>query len=143
MNILDEKSIPEPNSGCLLWLGGVQSSGYGQTSIGGRSYLVHRLAWERANGPLKAGQVVLHKCDVPLCINPQHLSAGTAADNMADKVMKGRQDKGESHGRAKLTEKEVLAIRADERPAKVVAAIYGVDRVHVSSIRARRFWRHI
>lgn len=77
--------IPVPWSGCWLWEG-ADSKGYGSH----RHRLVHRLAWEEANGPIPTGLFVCHHCDVKLCCNPQHLFLGTAKDNAQDHYDKGR-----------------------------------------------------
>lgn len=77
--------IPVPWSGCWLWEGYVRS-GYGRL----RQKSVHRLAWEDANGPIPNGMSVLHRCDVRLCCNPDHLFVGTNADNNRDMSSKGR-----------------------------------------------------
>jgi hypothetical protein len=71
---------------------------YGGFKVAGVMHYAHRWAWVRANGPIPEGQKVLHTCDVPACVNPAHLFLGTQAANMADKVAKGRQAKGETHG---------------------------------------------
>lgn len=101
---------PEPNSGCHLWSGGVSVSGgkgnarlreeaktYGSFRLGSRkdgTYRVqraHRVAWELANNAeVPKGMSVLHRCDAPLCVNPDHLSLGTCADNGRDMARKGR-----------------------------------------------------
>jgi hypothetical protein len=88
-----ERTIPEPNSGCLLWEGAVQRYGYGHIRVGGRkgrNVSVHRLVWEEANGPIPLGLHVLHQCDVPACVNINHLFLGTHSDNMRDMWNKGR-----------------------------------------------------
>jgi hypothetical protein len=85
--------FPEPNSGCFLWVGAWGTKGYGQFHIGGRSgaaHKAHRVAWELANGPIPVGLQVLHKCDTPCCVNPDHLFLGSNLDNHRDKARKGR-----------------------------------------------------
>jgi hypothetical protein len=88
---LEKYSIPEPNSGCLLWFGG-QALGYGLLKKEGTRKMVkaHRVAWELDNGPVPEGLFVLHRCDTRCCINTDHLFLGTLSDNMRDCVAKGR-----------------------------------------------------
>lgn len=106
------KYIPEPNSGCWLWDGCITSAGYGRMRVGGRPSLAHRASYEMHVGPIPPGMLVCHKCDVPGCVNPQHLFLGTQRDNMADMKSKGRASTGERHPRAKLTDFEVATLRA-------------------------------
>jgi hypothetical protein len=137
---LEHNSIPEPNSGCLLWLGRVNDDGYGLFGRPGRR--AHRVAWEAHNGPIPDAMDVLHKCDVRSCINDDHLFLGTQADNMADKVAKGRHVSlpGERHGRAKLTTLQVAALRADGRSHSILARLYGISKGNVSMIKAGKRW---
>jgi len=88
---LANKSTFEPNTGCLLWTGGVSSNGYGTIGLRGKVLSTHRLSWELVNGPIPSGLYVCHRCDTPACINVDHLFLGTAKDNVTDKVQKGRQ----------------------------------------------------
>jgi len=85
-----DRTIPEPNSGCLLWEGATVAGGYGVFSRAGKLVLAHRVAWEEANGTIPVGLHVCHTCDVPGCCNPAHLFLGTAVDNARDMVAKGR-----------------------------------------------------
>ena len=83
--------IPEPNSGCWLWEGRVDRRGYGRLKEIGRKFLAaHRLSWTLHRSEIPPGMYVLHKCDTPLCVNPDHLFLGTHLDNMRDMVQKGR-----------------------------------------------------
>lgn len=86
----ENQYVPEPNSGCWLWLGGMYGSGYGATiDAQGITNGAHRAAYELHVGVIPAGAVVRHKCDVKLCVNPTHLLLGTQADNIADVVARG------------------------------------------------------
>ena len=78
-------------SGCLEWVGGHTSMGYGAVLWEGKNWRVHRLAWTLAFGPIPEGMLVCHRCDNPPCSEPTHLSLGTQADNVADAFAKGRR----------------------------------------------------
>lgn len=87
-----EKTCPEPNSGCLLWVGACDVHGYGVFSVVGKRYGVraHRMAWVLANGSIPDGMHVLHHCDVTLCVNIRHLYLGRDAENRRDMAVRGR-----------------------------------------------------
>lgn len=141
---LDYYSMPEPNSGCLLWVGGmVHDFGYGQLKVDGRTANAHVLQWERYNGPVPKGGYVCHKCDVPGCIEPSHLFLGSLAINMADKVAKRRHRFGRRHPNAKLTEEAVRAIRTDHRRHGLIANAHGVTPGLVSQLKRGLIWRHL
>lgn len=95
--ITEDHYIPEPNSGCWLWLGFDNGGGYGRLwkKINGKRTLVsaHREMWEQTFGKIPHGMIVCHKCDVKPCINPSHLFVGTYADNMRDMIQKNRRAK--------------------------------------------------
>lgn len=91
-----DRLIPEPNSGCWLWEGAVNSDGYGEIRRDRKNFKVHRLAWEEANGPIPRGLNVCHTCDVPACCNPGHMFLGTQLDNVTDMRVKGRFKGGSS-----------------------------------------------
>lgn len=131
---------------CWLWTGGTRRE-YGAISIGGkrgRLLGAHRVAFEFANGPIPAGLVVRHRCDVRLCCNPSHLELGTTADNNADKVTRGRQARGSRSGNSKLTEADVVAIRdllVRDYTQKDIAARYKVSQQTISYIKSGAVWR--
>jgi hypothetical protein len=92
--------IPEPNIGCWLWLGYLRNSGYGLIGVGSQTdgsrtmQSVHKAAYETFIGPVPVGMVVRHKCDVKICVNPDHLAIGTQAQNLAEMVARGRNHWG-------------------------------------------------
>lgn len=133
-------------SGCWEWLGSERrrGRGYGQMKIAQKSYFAHRVSYEIFCGPIDDGKFVCHRCDNPKCVNPDHLFLGTHQDNVDDQVAKGRQVKGTVNGRAKLTEDDVLAIRAAEGVLqKDLAAQFGISRQQVSNIRNGILWADI
>ena len=79
-----------PFSGCWLWTGAVVKDGYGQVSIGGTFKRAHRVVFEMLGGAIPAGAYLLHRCDVPACVNPAHLYVGTQKRNVADCIERGR-----------------------------------------------------
>lgn len=80
----------DPETGCHIWTGKLCPFGYGRMFVAGRNPMVHRLAWELANGPIPEGMKVLHTCDNRRCCNPEHLKLGTAKDNARDRVDRKR-----------------------------------------------------
>lgn len=138
------KTIPEPNSGCLLWTASVDRWGYGSFNIGKRVKVgAHRVAWSFVFGRIPKGVCVLHRCDTPACVNVDHLFLGTHADNAADRDAKGRSVRGEAHVDAKLTEADVRAIRKDPRTHVAVGRDYGITTLHIGDIRRRKYWKHV
>jgi hypothetical protein len=86
-----EGYTPEPNTGCWLWMGAPTNKGYGQTTfMGKKNVFVHRASYFLHKGEIPAGMCVLHHCDTPACINPDHLYLGTKSDNSLDCVRRKR-----------------------------------------------------
>lgn len=140
------------SEGCHVWTGTVNDSGYGLFKIGWKKGQVraHRYSWELANGKIPEGLFVLHKCDNPICVNPDHLFLGTQADNIKDMDEKGRRVSsriarffGEDHPHSRLTEDQVRKIREDSRTQAVIAKDYGVGQMTISRIKTNTTWKHV
>lgn len=140
---------PVPECGCWIWDKAEFGGGYGWFFIkkesGKRhSEKAHRASWEIHNGPISDGLHVLHRCDTPLCVNPDHLFLGTNADNIADRLSKKRPKsglRGEAHLRAKLNWADVEHIRSSASTTAALAREYGVAWSTVHAVRSGRTWR--
>jgi hypothetical protein len=139
------------SEGCWEWQGCRNvEGGYGVIRFG-KHLLTHRVSWELHNGQIPDGLCVLHHCDNPACVRPDHLFLGTHQENMDDKSRKGRNSppaamKGEEHENAKLRDGDIPLIRravAIGFRQKDVAAAYGVAQSLVSRIATGGSWGHI
>lgn len=152
-HVIRRKSSPPTalDTPCRVWQGAVDRDGYG-AAFGGR---IHRWVVEQIDGPIEDGLVVMHLCDNPPCYRYDHLRVGTAAENNADKVRKGRNAKGnrnpfwmwksgEEHTQAKLTWAQVRDIRARLELGEVgrrLAEEYGVCPATITNIKKGLVWR--
>ena len=134
---------------CWLWNGpmaGMRRE-YGEIKQNGVRWQAHRRAWDMFRGPIPSGASVLHKCDRPACVNPDHLFLGSQADNMADMARKqrgrGKRSVGENHPNSRLTENDVRIIRSDHRSCTAIAREYGVSIFCISAVKRRVNWRHV
>jgi len=132
---------------CWVWTGSLSKAGYGQfmgTPRWSRCMLASRVSWILTNGEIPAGLHVLHKCDNPPCVNPDHLWLGTAHDNMRDMVAKGRH-RGTTGMRlrksVKLTIGEVEEIQKCQDRNHVIAARFNVHPSLISKIKHGHIWR--
>lgn len=133
-----DKAAP---GGCWVFKGHKTAKGYGWFNAGpGRGPMAaHRFAYDLLVKPIPSGMFVCHRCDNRPCVNPDHLFLGTAADNSADMVRKGRSPRarGEKSGKAKLTDaevREILRRRSAGDLCRSIAADFGVHPAHVSRI---------
>jgi len=149
---IDEKSASRFNSrakringDCVEWGGFIDRDGYGRFSVNKVSRFAHRIAWVMANGDIPDGLLVCHTCDNRKCVNPAHLFLGTASENGKNAGSKRRicGTRGEKHGRAKLTEEDVKAIRLDTRILRVIAEAYGVSNVTIFDVKTFKNWKHV
>jgi hypothetical protein len=152
----DEKVGPPDENGCTRWLGGTTIKGskaYGLFYARGQMRPAHRWIYEDTHGELPRNIDVCHKCDVRLCVNLDHLFAGTRKENMEDAVRKGRTShvarpsmQGSNHHQATLTDEQVKAIRKrhDEGTKKrALSEEYGVSFQSIRRIVRRISWSHI
>jgi predicted XRE-type DNA-binding protein len=146
--------VRKVRGGCWLWTDATQNR-YGRVFWKGRMTYAHRVAFELATGCAppprtkhKRAQMVLHSCDVPLCVNPDHLRLGTMADNMRDRDERNRANprRGEQAPHSKLTAaqvSEVLALLERGCGQREVARLFGVTQPAISYIRTGRNWKHL
>jgi len=134
----------ESLTGCWPW-NGSKVYAYGGLKWEGKSRRAHRIAWMLTFGPIPDELCVCHKCDNPLCCNPNHLFLGTEADNVNDKVSKLRHAFGVNHGRAKVTDEQVSCIRLQAKilTQTELARLFQLSRAQIQNIIFRRQWRHV
>lgn len=133
--------------GCWVWNGYCQRFGHGWTTHG----LAHRHAWELLRGPVPEGMFVLHRCDNPPCVNPEHLYLGDHQANAEDRCNRGRHVRGERNHFAKLTAEQVCDIRREYKKygphkqspsnATELASRYGVNVGAIHSLLCGRSWK--
>lgn len=138
---------------CWYWTAHKDKDGYGNTTDDNRCTIrTHRASWMLHNGPIPDGMCVLHKCDNPPCVRPDHLFLGTFKDNAVDRNNKGRSDggggssPGSTNGNSRLDENKVRQIRKllDEgEKAVTIATKFGVYWLTIHNIKHRKSWKHI
>lgn len=146
---------------CWAWTANRNRRGYGKFCLNKRQEPAHRVAYTLTYGDIPAGLWVLHHCDNPSCVRPDHLYLGTHQDNMQDRHNRGRAASGESNGSrmhperilrgercswAKLTTEQVAAIRQEYATTRVtlhqLAAKYGVGKSQIHNIVRRKVWNY-
>jgi hypothetical protein len=139
---------PANENGCRLWTGCLtaRGGGYGRFQHDGKLWGAHRVVVELTAGPVPAGMVVCHRCDVPECCNPEHLYVGTHRDNSRDAMERKRNAHGESSGTSKLTDAAVAEARRRYRAGETglaLAAEYGVTQAAMWFALCGRTWKHV
>jgi len=138
------------DNGCLEFMGYRGKKGYGSFRFKGRrNFPAHRFAWIEKHGAIPADMCVLHRCDNPACCNVRHLFLGTNDDNVADKIAKGREARGEAIAKGKgscITDDVVRWIRSQPKRYGIISQMareFGVDNSTIWSIYHRQTWTHV
>lgn len=137
LDFIEKWSIPEPNSGCWIWIGAADNNGYGRISV--KTYgvsLAHRYAYLAAYGD-DPNLFICHRCDNPSCVNPTHLFAGTPKDNSQDMVKKNRARGGPlKEGLTRITYEMKGWILKDMIPSHPERGMAAIARRHNVSVNA-------
>jgi hypothetical protein len=148
---LEERFWPRVNkdtlNGCWIWLGASAPSGHGRIGNHNKVYQTHRVSWELEYGSIPAGLCVLHKCDNPRCVNPEHLFLGTQIENLKDMDQKKRRRVGVGirNANAKLNNESVMEIREKYSSGSftktALSEKYGVSQSTIRQVVERKTWR--
>lgn len=143
-------SIPTDPTDCWIWTACKLPRGYGKIKVNGKIKLAHRVSFQLNVKPIPEDLDVLHSCDTPSCVNFKHLFLGTHADNIADRVSKGRSSggsfPGEKNSFSKLTEEKIKRIRNLYSSGKfsqiALAEQFNVGQQNISCIVNQKTWNH-
>jgi HNH endonuclease len=140
-DVFSERFCPEPMSGCWLWIRHRNASGYGTVkAFGTKSMLAHRASWMIHVGSIPEGMCVLHRCDTPACVNPEHLWLGTHLENMRDMDRKGRCFRGHAQKLSSEHVREIMSLKGSGLSQEKIGKLYGVSQVMVSRIWLGKSW---
>ena len=147
---VDKTSGLGPNGDCWIWTGYIQKKrkkNYGTFTIStgkARLHRAHRVSWQIIYGPIPQGMVVMHTCDHPPCVRPEHLKAVTQLENMRDMTLKGRRKGVKLKQRLpKMTRDQVAEIRTSTETNAFLAKKFGVGVGTVRDARKGRTWKTI
>jgi hypothetical protein len=151
-----ERSLVDEDTGCWNWTGPTKGFGYGFLTSGSRSdgtrktESTHRYSFRMAKGDIPEGACVLHRCDNPKCVNPDHLYIGDRKRNVRDMIERGRRasSKGEMNNNSVLTEHDISMIRSERAinhtPYRKLAKKYGVkSHKTIMQICSGELWGHV
>jgi hypothetical protein len=142
-------------AGCWLWVAATDPKGYGRVGFRDKVFLPHRISYALHHGSVPDDLFVLHRCDVPSCVRPDHLWLGTNRDNMLDASAKSRcgpqkypglYPTGEGHANSKLTAEKVLEMRrlfSDGHDHASLSEKFGVTKANVGYIVRGKAWKHL
>ena len=134
---------PEPNTGCWLWGGKQDDSGYGSFYLNGIAR-AHRVSLYIHCVDFNVNLDVLHRCDNPSCVNPEHLYQGTQSDNNRDRFVRGRTCRGGDHPKSKLSVDDVKNIRSNKTLGiREMGRMYNVSHTLIRRVISRESWNHV
>lgn len=144
----DGPTMPNMDTPCWEWTAHRKPNGYGGIRINGKALYAHRVSalWAGIISDMTDGDCVLHECDNPACVNPDHLWRGSQADNMEDMRKKGRAKRGSDQHNSKLTEDDVRCIRnllLAGASRTSIAKQFGVARRTIADINLGKTWSHV
>lgn len=136
--------VSKESEGCWLWVGGIMgNNGYGNFRLSTKAgcTLARRVSWEIHYGEIPSGLLVLHHCDVKLCVKPEHLFLGDKKDNAIDSYQKGR------HKNKRFTRFDVIEIRKLYKECGIsqetLGKMFGVEQQYVSKIINHKVWKYV
>lgn len=139
-------NVVKNESGCWVWSGRPNSSGYGRFTFNKAADTAHRWAYRLFKGEDPGALYVCHSCDNKMCVNPEHLWLGTLQDNIRDMVKKGRQAKGARRHNARLDDVRARAVKELHKigvPQNEIAAFFGIHKATINDVATGKTWRHV
>ena len=137
---IDNMTSPEPNTGCWLWMGSL-CDGYAATSLNRARLSAARVNYERYKCKIPDGMLLRHKCDVPECVNPDHLVVGTNLDNSNDKISRGRFSNGRPWKLSEKDKSDIYRMYKNGASKMSLARMYNVLPYNIAGIVRRRDMR--
>jgi hypothetical protein len=137
----------EKTEGCWFWKSSTNQMGYGQFTIGRKPLFAHRICWELTHGKkIPEGLFACHKCDTPICVNPDHIFLGTHQQNSQDMSNKKRSTWGEKSLLSKLNLENVRQIKRmllEGVDIKIICEKFQVVDKTIRNIRNKKTWKHL
>lgn len=148
IDIFKKYEIEKQRNGCWYWTRSLDGSGYGNLSVNNKMWRAHRYFFYVAYGKHPGNNVVMHKCDTPICVNPEHLSLGTQLDNIADRHRKGRNGacRGDDAPWSKLSSNQIPIIKRmfeEGIPRIQIMEKFNISKTQMYRIVKGESWRHI
>lgn len=135
--------VNKSDNDCWLWLANHDREGYGFIKVNKKMRRATHIAYELTFGEFDRSLFVLHRCDVPACVRPEHLFLGTNKINMIDCSNKGRIAKGSRNGNSKLTSDQVRMIRESSKTQRELTKQFNISKGQVYHIQREIHWKGV